>query len=70
MEYQEDRTAHAEYVKRKTDEEFYSSCVGRVLIADSLDGPPALPLPLPPQHAGQPAPPTGPAIHARLAPTP
>ncbi|MFD7960673.1 hypothetical protein ACFV5J_07670 [Streptomyces zaomyceticus] len=69
MEHQGDRAPHAGYVHRKTDEEFNTSCEGRDHIADSLDGPPALPLP-PPQPAGQPAPPTGHAIHARRAPTP
>ncbi|MFH8580116.1 pyridoxamine 5'-phosphate oxidase family protein [Streptomyces zaomyceticus] len=52
MEYQEERTLHAEYFNRKTDEEFNTYCEGKDHIADSLDGLPALPLPLPPQPAG------------------
>ncbi|MFG2837536.1 pyridoxamine 5'-phosphate oxidase family protein [Streptomyces zaomyceticus] len=52
MEYQEDRTLHAEYFNRKTDAEFNAYCEGKGHIAGSLDGLPALPLPLPPQPAG------------------
>lgn len=52
MEYQEDRQLHAEYFNRKTDEEFNAYCQRKDLIASSLDGLPALPLPLPPLPAG------------------
>lgn len=48
MEYREERTLHAEYFNRKTDEEFNAYCEGKEHIAHSLDGLPALPLPLPP----------------------
>ncbi|MEU6930020.1 pyridoxamine 5'-phosphate oxidase family protein [Streptomyces sp. NPDC046385] len=48
MEYQEDRQLHAEYFNRKTDEEFNTYCEGKEYIATSLDGLPALELPLPP----------------------
>ncbi|MCX5197782.1 pyridoxamine 5'-phosphate oxidase family protein [Streptomyces sp. NBC_00249] len=45
MEYQGERTLHAEYFGRKTDEEFAEYCEKKV--ASSLDGLPALPVPLP-----------------------
>ncbi|MBT2506061.1 pyridoxamine 5'-phosphate oxidase family protein [Streptomyces sp. ISL-98] len=47
MEYQEERTQHAEYFARKTDEEFAAYCEKKDTIGVSLDGLPALPLPLP-----------------------
>ncbi|MFG2880148.1 pyridoxamine 5'-phosphate oxidase family protein [Streptomyces sp. NPDC048337] len=47
MEYQGERTLHAEYFGRKTDEEFGEYCEKKV--ATSLDGLPALPMPLPPR---------------------
>ncbi|MDJ0463253.1 pyridoxamine 5'-phosphate oxidase family protein [Streptomyces sp. H27-C3] len=47
MEYQEERTQHAEYFGRKTDEEFAAYCDKKDYIGVSLDGLPALPLPLP-----------------------
>ncbi|HET6857190.1 MAG TPA: pyridoxamine 5'-phosphate oxidase family protein, partial [Streptomyces sp.] len=47
MEYQEERTQHAEYFARKTDEEFAAYCAKKEHIGVSLDGLPALPLPLP-----------------------
>ncbi|WP_457028393.1 pyridoxamine 5'-phosphate oxidase family protein [Kitasatospora sp. P5_F3] len=49
MEYQEDRTMHAEFFDRKTDEEFAVYCEGKPYIPVSVDGLPALPLPLPPR---------------------
>ncbi|MFD7032811.1 pyridoxamine 5'-phosphate oxidase family protein [Streptomyces sp. NPDC059917] len=49
MEYQGERTLHAEYFGRKTDEEFSQYCEKKEFIATSLDGLPALPLPLPPR---------------------
>ncbi|MFB6563409.1 pyridoxamine 5'-phosphate oxidase family protein [Streptomyces sp. NPDC056400] len=49
MEYQGERTLHAEYFARKTDEEFAAYCEKKEFIGSSLDGLPALPLPLPPR---------------------
>ncbi|WP_330329523.1 pyridoxamine 5'-phosphate oxidase family protein [Streptomyces sp. NBC_00536] len=49
MEYQGDRTLHAEYFGRKTDEEFAEYCAKKEFIETSVDGLPALPLPLPPR---------------------
>ncbi|MFJ9597221.1 pyridoxamine 5'-phosphate oxidase family protein [Streptomyces virginiae] len=47
MEYRGERTLHADYLARKTDEEFAEYCEKKDHIATSLDGLPALPLPLP-----------------------
>ncbi|MFE9483579.1 pyridoxamine 5'-phosphate oxidase family protein [Streptomyces spororaveus] len=49
MEYQGERTLHAEYFGRKTDEEFAEYCAKKEFIETSVDGLPALPLPLPPR---------------------
>ncbi|MET9884230.1 pyridoxamine 5'-phosphate oxidase family protein [Streptomyces sp. NPDC006430] len=49
MEYQGERTLHAEHFGRKTDEEFGEYCEKKDFIGVSLDGLPALPLPLPPR---------------------
>ncbi|NMN95790.1 pyridoxamine 5'-phosphate oxidase family protein [Antrihabitans stalactiti] len=49
MDYREERTLHAEYFGRKSDDEFASYCEGKDHVAVSLDGLPALPLPLPPR---------------------
>ncbi|WP_327307632.1 pyridoxamine 5'-phosphate oxidase family protein [Streptomyces sp. NBC_01298] len=49
MEYQGERTLHAEYFGRKTDEEFNAYCEKKEFIGVSVDGLPALPLPLPPR---------------------
>jgi hypothetical protein len=49
MDYREERTLHAEYFGRKTDEEFAAYCERKEHVAASLDGLPALPLPLPPR---------------------
>ncbi|MEU9302317.1 pyridoxamine 5'-phosphate oxidase family protein [Streptomyces sp. NPDC048269] len=49
MEYQGERTLHAEYFGRKTDEEFAEYCEKKDYIGTSVDGLPALPLPLPPR---------------------
>ncbi|MFJ4781335.1 pyridoxamine 5'-phosphate oxidase family protein [Streptomyces sp. NPDC088762] len=49
MEYQGERTLHAEYFGRKTDDEFGEYCEKKEFIGTSLDGLPALPLPLPPR---------------------
>ncbi|HVK21363.1 MAG TPA: pyridoxamine 5'-phosphate oxidase family protein [Actinokineospora sp.] len=47
MEYQDERTLHAEYFGRKTDTEFNAYCESKDYVGVSLDGLPALPLPLP-----------------------
>lgn len=49
MEYQGDRDLHAEYFGRKTEEEFATYCEGKQYVGTSIDGLPALPLPLPPR---------------------
>ncbi|WP_206308821.1 hypothetical protein [Streptomyces sp. A1136] len=49
MEYQGERTLHQEHFRRKTDEEFAEYCEKKDFIETSLDGLPALPLPLPPR---------------------
>ncbi|WP_354642158.1 pyridoxamine 5'-phosphate oxidase family protein [Kitasatospora camelliae] len=51
MDYRGDRTLHEEYFDRKTDEEFSAYCEGKDHIATSIDGLPALPLPLPARPA-------------------
>ncbi|MFF2186635.1 pyridoxamine 5'-phosphate oxidase family protein [Streptomyces sp. NPDC058155] len=47
MDYREERTQHAEHFGRKTDEEFAAYCEKKEYVGVSLDGLPALPLPLP-----------------------
>ncbi|WP_436500670.1 pyridoxamine 5'-phosphate oxidase family protein [Actinokineospora sp. HUAS TT18] len=47
MEYKSDRTLHADYFGRKTDPEFAAYCESKDYVGVSLDGLPALPLPLP-----------------------
>ncbi|MFE7190144.1 pyridoxamine 5'-phosphate oxidase family protein [Kitasatospora sp. NPDC057541] len=47
MDYQEDRDLHAQYFGRQTDEEFSDYCARKPQVATSLDGLPAIPLPLP-----------------------
>jgi hypothetical protein len=47
MDYQGERTLHADYFGRKTDEEFAAYCAAKPHNVSSLDGLPALPLPLP-----------------------
>ena len=51
MDYREDRDLHARYFGRKTDEEFAEYCATKEFNATSIDGLPALPLPLPPRTA-------------------
>ncbi|MFI9330466.1 pyridoxamine 5'-phosphate oxidase family protein [Kitasatospora sp. NPDC052868] len=51
MDYRADRALHEEYFDRKTDEEFGTYCEGKEHVATSIDGLPALPLPLPPRPA-------------------
>ncbi|MFI9270567.1 pyridoxamine 5'-phosphate oxidase family protein [Kitasatospora sp. NPDC052896] len=50
LEYREDRPLHAEYFGRKSEEEFAAYCAGKELNGVSVDGLPALPLPLPPRR--------------------
>jgi hypothetical protein len=47
MDYQGERTLHSDYFGRKTDDEFAAYCAAKPHNAVSLDGLPALPLPLP-----------------------
>lgn len=47
MEYREERTQHAQHFARKSDEEFAAYCEKKEHVGESLDGLPALPLPLP-----------------------
>lgn len=47
MDYREERTQHADYFGRKSDEEFVAYCEKKDHVGVSLDGLPALPLPLP-----------------------
>ncbi|MFF5567316.1 pyridoxamine 5'-phosphate oxidase family protein [Streptomyces sp. NPDC012623] len=47
MDYREERTQHAEHFGRKSDEEFAAYCAKKDYVGVSLDGLPALPLPLP-----------------------
>lgn len=47
MDYREDRTLHAEHFGRKTDEQFRAYCESKPHNHASIDGLPALPLPLP-----------------------
>ncbi|MGK4582801.1 pyridoxamine 5'-phosphate oxidase family protein [Kitasatospora sp. HPMI-4] len=49
MDYQGDRGLHAQYFERKDDEEFRAYCAGKEYVGSSIDGLPALPLPLPPR---------------------
>ncbi|MFI9007691.1 pyridoxamine 5'-phosphate oxidase family protein [Actinosynnema sp. NPDC053489] len=49
MDYREERTLHAEYFGRKSDDEFGAYCESKEFNAVSMDGLPALPLPLPPR---------------------
>ncbi|MBF9128461.1 pyridoxamine 5'-phosphate oxidase family protein [Plantactinospora sp. S1510] len=51
MDYREERTLHSDYFGRKTDEEFAAYCERKDHVGVSLDGLPALPLPLPPLPA-------------------
>ncbi|WP_121006818.1 pyridoxamine 5'-phosphate oxidase family protein [Saccharothrix australiensis] len=49
LDYRAERTLHAEYFGRKSDEQFAAYCAGKDHNARSIDGLPALPLPLPPR---------------------
>jgi hypothetical protein len=48
MDLRAERTLHPDFFGRKTDEEFAAYCAQKEHVATSLDGLPALPLPLPP----------------------
>jgi hypothetical protein len=50
MDYRAERTLHAEHFGRKTDKEFAEYCRAKEHNGTSIDGLPALPLPLPPRH--------------------
>ncbi len=52
MEYREERSLHREYFGRRTDEEFAAYCERKEYNGRSIDGLPALPLPLPPLPPG------------------
>lgn len=49
MDYVGERTLHADFFGRKSDPEFQVYCEGKEFNAESIDGLPALPLPLPPR---------------------
>ncbi|MEU9041719.1 MULTISPECIES: pyridoxamine 5'-phosphate oxidase family protein [unclassified Kitasatospora] len=51
MDYRADRDLHAQYFERKGEEGFGAYCEGKPLVGTSLDGLPAVPLPLPPRSA-------------------
>jgi Pyridoxamine 5'-phosphate oxidase len=47
MDYREDRTLHADFLGRKSEAEFADYCASKPFNGSSIDGLPALPLPLP-----------------------
>ncbi|WP_031078917.1 pyridoxamine 5'-phosphate oxidase family protein [Streptomyces sp. NRRL WC-3742] len=49
MDYRGDRDLHAQYFDRKDEAEFNAYCEGKPYIGTSIDGLPAIPLPLPPR---------------------
>ena len=49
MDYREDRDLHSDFFGRKSDPEFAVYCEGKDYVGTSIDGMPALPLPLPPR---------------------
>jgi hypothetical protein len=51
MDYREERTQHAQHFGRKSDEEFRDYCARKPTNRASIDGLPALPLPLPERTA-------------------
>ncbi|MEV7778333.1 pyridoxamine 5'-phosphate oxidase family protein [Kitasatospora sp. NPDC088351] len=51
MDYRSDRDLHEQYFGRKTEDEFNTYCEGKEYVGSSIDGLPALPLPLPPRPA-------------------
>ncbi|MFH9352550.1 pyridoxamine 5'-phosphate oxidase family protein [Kitasatospora sp. NPDC017646] len=52
MDYRADRDLHAQYFERKGEEQFSAYCEGKPLVRTSIDGLPALPLPLPSRSSG------------------
>jgi hypothetical protein len=51
MDYCEERTLHSDFFGRKTEAEFAEYCEAKPHVGVSLDGLPALPLPVPPRPA-------------------
>jgi predicted pyridoxine 5'-phosphate oxidase superfamily flavin-nucleotide-binding protein len=51
MDFREERTSHTKYFGRKTEDEFAAYCATKEFNGSSVDGLPALPLPLPPLPA-------------------
>jgi len=51
MDYREERTQHAQHFGRKSEDEFAAYCANKEFNGHSIDGLPALPLPLPPRSA-------------------
>ncbi|MFD8706327.1 pyridoxamine 5'-phosphate oxidase family protein [Kitasatospora sp. NPDC059648] len=51
MDYRADRDLHAQYFDRKGEEQFSAYCEGKPLVRTSIDGLPALPLPVPARPA-------------------
>ena len=49
MDYRSERDLHAKFFGRKSDDEFAAYCAGKNYNGTSIDGLPALPLPLPPR---------------------
>ncbi|WP_329567261.1 pyridoxamine 5'-phosphate oxidase family protein [Kitasatospora sp. NBC_01266] len=49
LEYRADRPLHADYFGRKSEPEFAEYCAKKEFVGVSVDGLPALPLPLPPR---------------------
>lgn len=49
MDFRAERTLHGDYFARKSDPEFAAYCESKPYVGNSLDGLPALPLPLPPR---------------------
>jgi predicted pyridoxine 5'-phosphate oxidase superfamily flavin-nucleotide-binding protein len=49
MDYQQERNLHHQFLGRKTDEEFAAYCESKPFNPVSIDGLPALPVPLPPR---------------------
>ncbi|MGW4381127.1 pyridoxamine 5'-phosphate oxidase family protein [Kitasatospora sp. NPDC004531] len=52
MDYRSDRELHRQHFARKGEENFSDYCEGKDYVAVSIDGLPAVPLPLPPRPAG------------------
>ncbi|SHN43489.1 pyridoxamine 5'-phosphate oxidase family protein [Cryptosporangium aurantiacum] len=55
MDYREDRSLHADYFGRKGEDGFAAYCASKEYNRESIDGLPAVPLPLPPRPAAEPA---------------